>query len=207
VSEPARDDSPFVIGVTGNIACGKTTVMNELRQLGAATIDADQVYHRLIEPGMPLRQALIDHFGPAIAGEDGRIDRRALGAIVFADPIKLAELEALTHPVIRDEIRLLIADHHSGVLAIDAVKLLEGGMREDCDSVWLVTCRPDQQVARLIARNGLSPEQAQNRIAAQPPVEPKVEIADVHIDNSGDVDSTVMQVRRAWNELGLGASL
>ena len=194
---------PFVIGVTGNIACGKSTVMNELGRLGAVTIDADLVYHQMIEPGTELWRALVDHFGSEITSPDGHIDRRKLGRIVFADPARLVELEQLTHPAIRAELRRMIGEHASGVLAIDAVKLLEGGIGQDCDSIWLVTCRPDQQVARLLARNGLSAEDAEKRIAAQPPLEPKLAIADVHIDNSGDIASTLAQVNRAWAELGL----
>jgi dephospho-CoA kinase len=194
---------PFVIGVTGNIACGKSTVMDELSRLGAVTIDADQVYHQMIEPETELWQALVDHFGPEITGAEGHIDRRKLGRIVFGDPARLAELEQLTHPAIRSELRRMIGEHASGVIAIDAVKLLEGGIGQDCDSIWLVTCRPDQQVARLLARNGLSLEDAEKRIAAQPAVEPKLAVADVHIGNTGDIDSTLAQVQHAWEALSL----
>ena len=107
----------FVIGVTGNIACGKSTVMNELSRLGAVTIDADQVYHQMIEPETELWQALVDHFGPEITGAEGHIDRRKLGRIVFGDPARLAELEQLTHPAIRSELRRMIGEHASGVIA------------------------------------------------------------------------------------------
>lgn len=203
IPESPAANRVFVIGVTGNIACGKTTVMNELRRLGAITIDADQVYHQLLEPRSALWKTLVHHFGPEIAGDDAQIDRRKLGEIVFREPAKLAELEQLTHSPIREAIRKQIAAHKSGVLAIDAVKLFEGGMQQDCDSVWLVTCRPDQQVARLIARNGLSVEDAARRIAAQPPTGPKLDIADVHIDNSGELENTLAQVHRAWEALEL----
>jgi dephospho-CoA kinase len=196
-------ERPFIIGVTGNIACGKTTVMHALNRLGAFTIDADAVYHQLIEPGSSLWQTLVEHFGRAIVDEDDQIDRRALGAIVFGDPAALKTLEALTHQPIRQEIHRRIELHHSGVVAIGAVKLIEGGLHHDCDSVWLVTCLPDQQMERLIARNRLTVEEVRQRIAAQPPVEPKLTIADVHIDNSGTVESTVAQVDRAWRALGL----
>ncbi|CAN5512815.1 dephospho-CoA kinase [soil metagenome] len=193
----------FVIGVTGNIACGKTTVMNELRRLGASSIDADRVYHQLIEPESVLWKTLVDHFGEAIVDDNGQIDRRALGGIVFGDSGKLAELERLTHPAIRAELRRLMSRHGSGVVAVDAVKLIEGGMQQDCSSVWLVTCRADQQVSRLIARNGLSVEDAEQRVAAQSPTGPKLDIADVHIDNSGEIEHTLHQVRLAWEVLGL----
>jgi dephospho-CoA kinase len=203
VSEEQARNRPFIIGVTGNIACGKSTVMDELRRLGAETIDADAVYHQLIEPGTPLWSVLVDHFGQAITGSGGRIDRKMLGAMVFGDPRKLRKLEQLTHPAIRAAIRDLIDNHLTGVVAIDAVKLIEGGMHHDCDSVWLVRCRRDQQRLRLMARNGFTPEDAELRIGAQPSIEPKLEIADVHIDNSGGIESTLAQVRRAWGGLRL----
>ena len=200
---PHSEGRAFVVGVTGNIACGKTSVMAELSRLGAATIDADQVYHQLIAPKSELWTILVNHFGSDIVAADGQIDRRALGGIVFRDAARRAELERLTHPAIRSAIQGQISNYDSGVLAVDAVKLIEGGLHLECDSVWLVTCRPDQQVARLIARNELSVEEAEQRIAAQPPTGSKLQIADVKIDNSGAVEATMAQVHRVWHTLGL----
>jgi dephospho-CoA kinase len=176
--------------------------MAELARLGAVTIDADRVYHELIGPGLPLTRTIVEHFGSAARAADGSVDRHALGAIVFADRDKLAELEAITHPAIRDAVWRRIAEAESPVVALDAVKLVEGGWAEYCDSLWLVTCPPDQQLDRLMTSRGLSREEAQRRIEAQPPLVPKLALADVVIDNSGTIPETLAQVRSAWKRLG-----
>lgn len=191
---------PYVIGVTGNIACGKSLVLSILAELGAETIDADRVYHQLIEPGQPLWQTLRDHFGKIIVAPDRSIDRRVLGEIVFSDPARLAELDTLTHPAVAADIRRRIAASSARTIAIDAVKLIEGGLNADCDEVWLVTCNPEQQVARLIARNGVNRAEAARRVAAQPPIEPKIALADAIIDNSGSKAETKAQVEAAWRQ-------
>lgn len=190
-------DRPFVIGVTGNIACGKSLVLATLAGLGAETIDADAVYHALIVPGAPLWEALRVRFGPGIIAADGAIDRAALGRIVFSDPDALAELDALTHPAVIAAIRERIGASRAETVALDAVKLIESGLDHDCDSVWIVTCDPEQAIARLMARNGISREDAAARMAAQPEIGPKLARADVVIDNRGTRDATEEQVRRA----------
>jgi dephospho-CoA kinase len=200
-------DRPFVLGVTGNIACGKSAVLQMLADLGAEPIDADKVYHELIEPDRPLWRSLIRHFGDDILTQDRQIDRRKLGGLVFGDPAALAELERITHPAIRDAILHRIAESASPVVAIDAVKLIEGGFDQFCDQVWLVTCSPDEQRERLMRRNGLSPAEADQRIAAQPPLEPKIARADLIIDNSGRLESTLAQVSAAWRRLPFHANL
>jgi dephospho-CoA kinase len=191
---------PFVIGVTGDIACGKSTVMGMLADLGAATIDADAVYHELIAPGMPLLAALRGRFGPGVVAADGGLDRRALGAIVFGDAVALADLDRLTHPAVIAEIRRRLAASTAPIVAVDAVKLIESGLAADCDEVWIVTCDPTQQVARLMARNGLTAEAAARRVAALPPLAPKLAAADVVIDNSGDLAATRRQVEAAFDQ-------
>lgn len=192
-------DRPFVIGVTGNIACGKSLVMSYLAELGAETIDADKVYHRLIEPRAPLWRALRDRFGHGIIRVDETIDRTGLGKIVFSNSQLLAELDALTHPVIVAEIRSMIARSSANAVAVDAVKLIESGLDRDCDEVWLVTCEPETAIARLRERNGLSRADAAARVAAQPDIVSKRARADVVIDNSGSRDETRRQVHTAWN--------
>jgi dephospho-CoA kinase len=192
---------PFVIGVTGNIACGKSTVLRALADLGAETIDADAVYHELIAPARPLWHALVARFGDQIVASDGTIDRRALGAIVFADPARLAELDALTHPAVVAAIRSRIAETKAEVVAIDAVKLVESGLNADCDQLWLVTCEPEQQVGRLMARNGMAQDEAERRVAAQPSLDEKRRLADLVIDNSGTRGETREQVERAWQAI------
>jgi dephospho-CoA kinase len=198
---PAR---PYLIGVTGNIACGKSTVLRRLAELGAETIDADTVVHALQEPGEPVWAAIRDEFGPGVIAADGRLDRRALGAIVFADPARLARLEELTHPAVRVRILAQVeeaARRDVRVVVVDAIKLYEGGLADHCDETWVVTCAPEQQLARLIARNGFGEAEARQRITAQPPQAEKIARADIVIDNSGSLDETRAQVDAAWSRL------
>ena len=192
---------PYVIGVTGNIACGKSLVLDTLAKLGAETIDADRVAHEVMAPGTPTAERVIAAFGEEIRGPDGGINRRALGAIVFSDPDKLALLDSLAHPPTVAAIRERVAASTAAVVAIDAIKLFEAGVAEDCDEVWVVTCTPEQQVERLMRRNGFDREEALRRIQAQPPQEEKVRRADRVIDNSGTVEDTVAQVKAAWDAL------
>jgi len=172
-----------------------------LAELGAATIDADTVYHDLIGPGSPLTHRLTTRFGPIIMKSDGSIDRRALADIVFADAEALADLDALTHPAVIAEIERRVTSLDAPVVAIDAVKLIESGMYRACDAVWVVVCDPEQQVARLMQRIGGSREEAERRVAAQPPIESKLALADVIIDNSGTREATTAQVATAWREM------
>ncbi len=194
---------PLLLGLTGNIACGKSTVLRQLAILGAATIDADEVYHDLIVPDAPLWHALRDRFGDAVIAPDGRVDRRALGALVFADPVALADLDRLTHPTVWAEVRRRLAKVEAPVIAVDAVKLVESGFAAECDRVWVVICRGEQQVARLMARNGLSRLEAEQRVAAQPPMAAKLACADLVIDNSGTIEATEGQVEEGWRALGV----
>ncbi len=195
---------PYLIGLTGNIACGKSTVLARLAEHGAETIDADRVVHALMEPGEAVWAAVRETFGPGVIAADGRIDRRALGAIVFAERAELARLEGLTHPAVRARIVAQVAEaarRGVAVVVIDAIKLYEGGLADQCDETWVVTCDPAQQLARLIARNGFSEAEAQQRIAAQPPQADKMARATVVIDNSGTVDETRAQVDGAWGRV------
>ena len=192
---------PYLIGVTGNIACGKSAVLRRLAELGAETIDADRVVHALMEPGQAAWTAVRDNFGPGVMTADGRIDRRALAAIVFSDPAELLRLESLTHPAVRVRILAQVADaarRGVRVVVVDAIKLFEGGLADHCDEVWVVTCDPAQQLARLMARNGFDEAEARRRIDAQPPQAEKVARADVVIDNSGTLEATNAQVDAAW---------
>lgn len=208
MSEPPRE-RPFILGLTGNIACGKSTVLRLLAARGAATIDADAVYHELIVPGAPLWRALRQRFGESIIGPDGQVDRRALGAIVFADPAQLAALDALTHPAVLAAIheRIAALPPETDVVVIDAVKLIESGSAAECDAVWVVVCEPAQQVERLMRRNGLGRAEAEQRVAAQPPLGPKLARADVVLDNSGDLASLEAQVVAAWAGIGKGGEI
>jgi dephospho-CoA kinase len=211
VADKQRDNErrPYLVGLTGNIACGKSTVLARLAELGAETIDADRVVHDLMAPGEAVWSAVCDAW-PAVITAAGAIDRRALGAIVFADPAQLRRLEALTHPAVRARIVAHVAEaarRGAGVVVIDAIKLFEGGLDAHCDTVWVVTCAPAQQLARLMARNGFSETEARQRIVAQPPQEEKVARANVVIDNSGSRAATLAQVDAAWSALSSTRSL
>lgn len=192
---------PIVIGVTGGIATGKSTVLAILAEYGAITIDADAVYHSLIGPGGPLVAAIVGRFGDHVRSNDGAIDRRALAGIVFADPLALADLDRITHPAVVAAIETRIAAAEAPQVAVDAVKLIESGMHECCDAVWLVTCDPGIQKARLMGRSGLSAEEAELRLAAQPDEAFRRRHADVVLDNSGDLASLRRQVAVALDQV------
>ena len=194
--------APVVVGITGGIAAGKSAVLAALADLGADVVDADAVYRDLVAPGQPLLARLRDHFGTGVVASDGSLDRRALGAIVFADPDKLAELDALTHPTVRAEVNRRVAASTAEVVAIEAIKLVESGQAEVCDEVWLVVADPAIQRARLIARNGVTPDEADRRLAAQAPADALRRSAAHHlIDNSGDPAALRAEVERRWSAL------
>lgn len=194
-------ERPFRLGVTGGIASGKSTVMALLRERGAETIDADLVYRELIQPGRPLHAALLDRWGAGIVAEDGTIDRRALGRIVFSDPAELADLDRLTHPAIRARIDDLFAASTAKVVAIDAVKLIESGHADRCDAVWLVIADPAVQVARLVNDRGLDQDEAKRRVAAQPELAPRMARADIVLPNDGSRGDLVAATDSAWRQL------
>lgn len=190
-----------VIGLTGNIGTGKSTVRQMLAELGAAVIDADQLAHEVIVPGTLGWQQVVDAFGPEVVAADGTIDRARLAAIVFSDPMALARLEAIIHPLVIQETDRRIRAIGRGVVVIEAIKLVESGMHRDCDALWVVTARPEQQLERLMHQRGMSAAEVQRRMAAQPPQSEKVALADVVIDNSGTLEETRAQVEAAWRAL------
>jgi dephospho-CoA kinase len=197
---------PYLIGLTGNIACGKSTVVNLLKELGAQTIDADAVTHLLQAPGQAVYAAIVEAFGEQILTEpNGPINRKALGAIVFSDPAELRKLEQLVHPAVRQHIHAWIADLPQQdppvVGVLDAIKLLESGWQAHCDAVWVVSCTKEQQLERLISTRGMSEQEALTRINAQPPQAEKIAQADVVIDNSGSLESTKQQILAAWQQI------
>jgi dephospho-CoA kinase len=196
---PKRPDL-YVIGVTGNIATGKSTVDAMLAAKGAHVLDADQVTRDLQRKGTPVWQRIVERFGRDILAPDGELDRAKLGQLVFGDPAALRDLELIVHPAVREEEKRRIREAApGGVLAIDAIKLFESGMAGSCDSVWVVTAQPDQQLERLQRQRGLSADDAWQRIRAQPPQEDKAARAQVVIDNSRALHETQRQVDEAWD--------
>jgi dephospho-CoA kinase len=195
----ASRDDVYLIGLTGNIGVGKSTVDAMLAAKGAAVLDADRVVHDLQRNGEPVWRGIVDRFGAAILRQDGELDRAKLGQLVFADPSALADLEAIVHPAVHEEEFRRIREAPSGsVLVLDAVKLIESGMAANCHTLWVVTAPSEQQVARLKAQRGMTEEAAWQRIQAQPPQPEKVAKADVVIDNSRDLAQTEAQVHEAW---------
>lgn len=180
------------IGITGPIGCGKSTVAGWLGERpGVVVIDADRVARDVLDRGEPALEAVVARFGDGLLRDDGQLDRATLGRIVFEDPAALRDLEAIVHPAVRPRIQaaLVEADRAGAVaVVIEAIKLVEGGLATDCDEVWLVTCKPDVQMARLKGR-GTSPEDAAQRIAAQGDVTRRVApTATRMIDTSGEPD-------------------
>lgn len=193
----------IVIGVTGNIASGKSTVDRMLLDLGATlVIDADRTVHDLQRDDPAVRAAIRARFGAAVFDAQGQVDRSALGAIVFADAGALADLEAILHPAVRRRVRAqLAALPDQAIVVVDAVKLLQGELRDQCDSVWWITARPEQLLERLMSTRGLDEAAARARLAAQPSMSIWREWIDVIIDNSGAVEDTRSQVATALAQL------
>lgn len=191
---------PRIIGITGNIACGKTVVGQMLLQLGAERyIDADAVVHRLYQAGQPIAVRVAEAFSPAVMAADGSVNRAALGEIVFQDAGALRRLESIVHPAVGEAIaRELAAVSPTGIAVIDAVKLLEGGSAAFCQSKWLIVCPEEQERARLIARDRLSREEVEARLRAQPSVEARLKLVDEVIDNGGSLEETRRQVEAAF---------
>lgn len=188
----------YLIGLTGNIASGKSTVRKMLEQLGARTIDADMLAHAVTLKGTPAWHAVLKTFGDDIAYADGQIDRRKLGAIVFADPAKLKTLEGIIHPAVETELALILRDTRADIVVIEAVKLVEAGMHRYCDALWLVVAQPEEQRQRLLQTRGMTEDDAELRLGAQPPLDEKIKLAQVIINNSGSIEDTRVQVLRAF---------
>jgi dephospho-CoA kinase len=193
-------EGPTIVGLTGNIGTGKSTVAAMLASLGAYVIDADKVAHEVMRPGTRVHAQIVDVFGPRVVTAGGEIDRQRLGAIVFSDPTSLKRLEAIVHPATLEAIERRIAATCADVVVIEAIKLIESSLAEKCDSVWVTRCRQEQQIERIMRARDLSQAAAKKRIEAQPPQEEKVACADVVIDNAGSLSATREQVEAAWEE-------
>ncbi len=196
-----RWSGKYVIGLTGNIGTGKSVVRRMLEHLGAYGIDADALSHRVIEKGAPGYMPVVSHFGRFILREDGEIDRTRLGRIVFSDPEAMRFLEDTIHPLVSWVIDLIIQRAQQPVIVIEAIKLLEGHLAADCDSVWVTTAPFETQLERLVSKRKMSEEDARQRILAQAPQEEKIRRADVVIDNSASFENTWRQVLSHWKQV------
>ncbi len=194
-----------VLGITGGIATGKSTVTRMLAEIGAPTISADVIARALLAPGTPATEAVLAAFPSCAAPEPGKIDRRALARIIFADPQARTLLEALTHPPIIEALREQIAEWQASgaapVAAAEIPLLFEAGLERDVDKVVVVSCGESVQRARLCARDGISEEEAQRQIAAQWPLAEKIARADVVITTDKDLEDTRRQVAALWESL------
>ncbi|HNN12160.1 MAG TPA: dephospho-CoA kinase [Anaerolineales bacterium] len=191
----------FVIGLTGNIATGKSVVRRMLEHLGAYTIDADALSHRAYSKGAPGYQQVIDRFGRWIINREGEIDRKKLGNLVFSDPEAMKQLESIVHPLVRQATEILAKRATQRVIVIEAIKLLEGELRNVCDTIWVANSPEDVQVERLMRKRGLTREQALSRIQAQSPQSAKVAVANIVVTNTGSYEDLWKQVSEAWKEI------
>ncbi len=195
----------LLVGLTGGIATGKSTVSEMLRRLGCEIIDADRLARDVVEPEQPAWKQIVAEFGPGVVTADGSLDRKKLGAIVFADPERRRRLEAITHPAIRARLlaRLdeLAARGFAGVVVFDAAVMIESGNYKNMDRLVVVVTDDATQVARLQERDGTDEVEGRRKIASQMPLAEKAKLADYVIDNSGDREATAAEVRRVFAAL------
>jgi dephospho-CoA kinase len=189
-----------VVGLTGGIGSGKSTVAALLAELGAHVIDADKIGHEVYRPGTEGFRAVVDAFGAGVVAADGTIDRRALGAIVFADDAARLRLNALVHPLIGREIarRIGAARAEALPIVIEAALLLEAGWRPLIDQVWLVSVPRETAIARLVASRGLTRAEVERRLDAQMTDAARRPLADLVIENDGSPAALRAQVESAW---------
>jgi dephospho-CoA kinase len=193
----------YVIGLTGNIATGKSEVRQMLEKLGAFGIDADRLAHQVVAKGEPAYAKVIQSFGEHILDKDGQINRGKLAQIVFSDPAALACLESIVHPEVRRKVNSLVTHASESVIVIEAIKLIEAGYPELCDEIWVTYAPLQVQLNRLMQQRGLTEAIARQRISAQPAQEDKIAAADVVINNEVSLDDVRQQVENNWQRIQL----
>ena len=192
-----------VIGLTGGIASGKSTVSGMLKSLGACIIDADAIAHQLSEPGESIYRAYLEHFGAQVINHEGRLDRRAVAERVFACPQEKQWMDGTAAPLILAEVKRQLSEAvkaETPVVVLDVPLLFEAGWDALAEESWLVYVPEDEQLRRLCLRDKCTEEQGLRRIKSQMPLREKLSRADVAIDNSGMVKETERVVRRLWKE-------
>jgi dephospho-CoA kinase len=198
----------LLVGLTGGLGAGKSTVARLLADRGAVVIDADDLARRAVEPGTRAYQQICDLFGDEVLSSSGELDRAAIAASVFADEAKRRALESVVHP----EVFRMLADTLEGhratddVVVFDAALLVESGFHVACDVVVVVTAAPEAQVARMARDRGMDPDQARARIAAQIDPAEREAVADVIIRNDGTVEDLERRVEALWRDLRARAS-
>ncbi|MGQ9557873.1 MAG: dephospho-CoA kinase [Desulfurispora sp.] len=195
----------LVIGLTGNIGSGKSTVAAMLQELGATVLDADRIARRVVRPGTPALAEIVRTFGPDILSDNGQLNRPALAGIVFNNPAARRQLEDIIHPRVRECIEQAIREQRQAAapppaLVIEVPLLFETGMQHLMDEIWLVTADEPARLKRIKQRDQIDEAAARQRMAAQMPQELKIPLADRVIDNSGTPHHTQRQVAAAWRE-------
>lgn len=193
-----------MIGLTGGIASGKSTVARMLTELGAPVVDADQLAREVVAPGSDGLAAIVDHFGDQVVDADGALDRKKMADIVFADPEARAALNAITHPRIAAAGQREIARHAAagaGYVVYEAALIVENRLQSWMHALIVVAVPPEVQLERMMTRDGLDEAAARARLDAQLPLADKIAVADYVVDNAGSVDQTRAQVTRIWNQI------
>lgn len=194
-----------IVGLTGSIASGKSTVSRRLVELGAHLIDFDLIARQVVEPGRPAFDEIVDYFGKQVLGEDGGLDRKKVSAIVFSDLEKRKKLESFTHPRIYEEffaqLQEITARDPQGVIIVDVPLLVELNLMYLFEQILVVVVSPETQVARLMSRDGISQEEARQIIANQLGMEQKRGFADLVVDNDGAPEQTEAQIMALWDQL------
>ena len=194
-----------VIGLTGGIASGKTTISNILKELGAIIIDADKIARKVVEKSSPALKDIEENFGRDVLFKNGRLDRKKLGNIVFNDTGSLKKLNEIIHPYIVekiiDEINHYKKTYNNRVIILDAALLIELNLTDLVEEVWLIVVPEEMQLGRLVERDNISADQAQKRIDAQIPLEDKKKYADLIIDNSKDLTYLQAQIEENWERI------
>jgi dephospho-CoA kinase len=200
-----RERRFLLVGLTGSIATGKSTVSAMFRRLGCEIIDADLLAREVVAPGEPALARIIEEFGDGVLQPDGTLDRRKLGAVVFGDAARRKRLEEITHPAIRDRFLQRLAELQArgfdGIVLWDAPVMIESGGYKAMDKLVVVATDEVTQAARLRARDAIDAAEAERKIGSQMPVAEKAKLADYVIDNSGDRAATERQVREVHGAL------
>jgi len=191
----------YVIGLTGNIATGKSVVRRMLEHLGAYTIDADALAHRAIAKGAPGYQPVLERFGKWLLDANGEIDRTKLSKLVFNDPEALRQLEDIIHPLVEQATVMLIRRATQRVVVVEAIKLLESELRRLCDTIWVTDAPQEVQITRLMRKRGLSREEALLRVHAQSAQKDKLTAANVILRNTGSYEDLWKQVSAEWKKI------
>jgi dephospho-CoA kinase len=193
------------VGLTGGIACGKSTVAQMFVALGAHLIDFDKLAHEVQEPGKPAWKEIVKYFGDGILNQDDTINRNRLAQIVFTDKKELEALNNIVHPLVynlwQERLAKIKRQAEHAIVLSDVPLLFEGKMQDLFDLTMLILISPAEQIIRLMARNGLSSDEAQIRLQSQMPIADKIGLADIVIDNSGDIAQTEKKVAEIWQQL------